>query len=439
MALFGRKKTPQTVEVPAAQPRVLAGAPEPREDGLRSLEEHVEFLCAKIEPLPAFGMGLLDGTGLTLCEDLRAYQDMPPADLARVVGVAVRAADVAHATHAAPARLFLAAELEEGDVAEGELCPGECVRVARGAIMPEGADAVVDFGSCRLHDGDVDVTVPVAAGENVRPQASIVSDGEMLLRKGAELNPRTAGQLAAAGIDRIIARPRPRVVVLAAGADLLEASARMGKDSDLYDTSSYLISSAVKDDQAQVWRVPVHTADPNVLRDAINDQLIRADLLILTTGSAREDAEMVAELLPLMGDTDIANVAFEPARTQYFTLLGEDRVPLVWLSGTPMEAYTSYVATVRPLIRTLMDKEPRVQRPVRAVATSVVRSTLGKTSHVPAILHEDGSRRVVDPLQDTDGSQLAELAAATHFIVLGEDQGTVVAGDQVRVIRLDEE
>lgn len=444
MALFGRKKNhEEVVVVEEPQPRDLPGAPTPLPDGLRAPQAHVDFLLGLIDPLPPFGMGLLDGVGLTLCEDLEADQNQPRLDMALIPGVAVRAADVAGATQDAPIRLHIAAELAEGDVAEGAIEPGEGVIVVAGSPLPDGCDAVVPpTATMGAADGGVRVFAPVQPGENIRQKGSEVAEGEVLLRRGVVLDPRTAGRLASVGIDRVIVRPRPRVVVVATGTDLIDPSVRSKKDSDNYDATSYLVAAAAKLDGAQVWRVPVRHADVSELKLAITDQLIRSDILVITTGGSRAEYDNIKAMLPELGLVDFADVAMEPGRAQGVAIVGNDdeKVPVLLLPGNPVSSYVSYIAFVRPLIRKLMAREPYAPKPMRAITTSLIRSTPGKVSMVRGIVTEEiGGRRVVEPLPTSSEHLLGDLAIANALIVIPAEVEAVRAGDPVQVLMLDEE
>lgn len=438
MALFGRKKKDSVTEAPEEVVETLPDAPEPRADGRRTLSAHRDYLLSLVEPLPPFGMQTLDAVGLALCEDLSADQDIPAVDVAAVDGYAVRCGDVVQAAQDHPVTLPVAARLSLGEQVSAEVPAGVCVRVVAGSPMPEGTAAVVPDADADDDGHDVRLRLSAQPGQYVRAKGSDIMTGETLLRESEPLTSRIVGMLAGAGIDRVMARPRPRVVVMATGAELVEPGQRLRVDSDTYDVNSYLLAAAARAEGAQVYRVGAYTRDAAELKEAITDQLIRADLIITTGGVSHDDVDLVKSVMPQLGRCDFAEVAMNPGRRQGFGLVGPDEVPLVMLPGDPMSAYVSYQVFVRPLIRQLMGARPTIPTTVRAVTQSMVRSAVGETAFVLGRLRmEAGGRRLVDPLVGHNEHQLGELAQANCLIVLSEETETVSAGSSVLVLPLD--
>lgn len=431
MALFGRKKKAPEPQ-PEVEPERLPQPPAADAAGRRDVAAQRDYLVSLVEPLPAFGMQLLDALGLPLCEDLTADQAMPTVDLAMVEGYAVAPAEVAGATPADPVVLPLAGEIGIGEEATGETPTGSCVRLVAGAPLPRGTAAVVPLEHAELRGDDVAVTLAVEPGQYVRAAGSDIAAGETLLRQGDRLNARLAGMLAGAGIDRVMARPRPRVVVIATGAELVEPGHRLRSAADTYDATSYLLAAAARDLGATVFRVGAYTRDPAELREILTDQLIRADLLI-TTGGVSEGDELLRDIVPELGMTDFAQVAMSPGEALGFGLIGDDRTPLVMLPGNPVSAHASYLAFVVPLLRTLMGDEPAEPPLQRAVAAGVVRSRVGETTLVRAVVSHEGSGRVLaTPLVTQSAHQLGELARANAVLVVPPEREVVEAGESVQ-------
>lgn len=442
MALFGRKKNAPAPVVEDEAPReTLPEAPAAREDGLRPMAAHRDYVLSLIEPLPAFGMKVLDAVGLPLTEHLEATQDIPTTDSALVEGYAVRADDTADASAASPVVLPLAGTIGIGEMATGEVEPGECVRLVAGAPMPAGTDAVVALADATESDGDVAITAPAQTGAHMRARGGDIADGEVLLRQGERLDARTVGLLAAAGIDRVMARPRPRIVVLATGGELVEPGHALAKDSDTYDANSFLLAASARALGAEVYRVGAYSADPERVKDAISDQLIRADLIISTGGVSRDDYDLVKSVLPELGLTDFCEVAMSPGSSQGFGLIGPDKIPMIMLPGNPISAYVSFQVFVRPAIRKLMGLEPTVQKLSRGVTRSVVRGVPGKVTWVRGHAEEQADGRLlVEPFQDAAGGrQLGDLARANCLIHVDEVAEAIPAGERVDLLLLDAE
>lgn len=432
MALFGWKKKRQDEEEPVVVEEVptLPPPPEPNDAGLRWVRDHCEYLLSLVDPLPPFGMQLLEAADQTLCEDLSVMSSVPPVDLATMDGYAVCSEDVDVARRAEPVELHIV------DFVDDCLEPGTAMRVQARTPMPPGADAVLPE---RLASVNGSVIIPrerIGKYDYVTRAGSSMAIGSPLMSSGDRVDARHIGLLAGAGIDKVFVRPRPRVVVLSSGDDILEPGVEMGLSDQTWDANSYLIAAAAKAAGAQVWRVGIVGNDLQKLRETVTDQLIRADLVISTTGSQR-DYERIKQVLSELGLADFTEVAMMPGRTQAFGLVGEDKVPMLLLPGNPVSAYVSFQVFVRPLLRKLMGIEQLHHTPVRAITTSLLRSALGQIQFMRGIIRSERGGRNVEPVHDPD--PLRELSRCNALIVIDESTDLVRAGESVMCWLLDED
>lgn len=400
------------------------------EDGLRSLADHRNYLLSLVEPLAPFGMQLLDAHGLAICEEITAPAPLPRASTAAADGVAVRASDFEDDE---PPLLRVV------DDVEGALPEGAGVRVEEHQVLPDGADTVVVDSMLREVHGnprELELTRRVQAGTHVRAAGSDVADGQVLVPHGVDLDPRLLGLLAGAGIDKVLARPRPRIVVISTGRGLVEPGRPLPSHRHVHDANGYMLAAAAKAEGCQVWRIGVVSDDVDEVRETISDQLIRADLVISTGGFREEDGDLLGEVVPQLGAADFAEVNISPGRPQGFALIGEDRVPMVMLPGDPFGAYVSYHAFVQPLIRKLMGTEPVVRPPVRAITRSVIRSVPGVYEFARATLTNDRGTRSVELSPRREQANLADLAGVNALVLLDEGTEVVQAGQQVQVLEL---
>lgn len=393
-------------------------------NGLRSVADHVAYLLSLVSPLKPFGMGLLEAWDQVMCEDIDSMISVPPNSTSKVDGYAVRAADLA------------AGDVHELDLVEGEerLAPRSAVAVGVGDVLPRGATSVLPASFGSVEAGRVKVVEGVVEGDYVRAAGEHLAAGTRLLSEGDVLNDRAIGMMASAGIDRVLVRPRPRVVVVSSGDELVEPGSQIHHGEDT-DSNSFMIAAAARAAGATVFRVAVHSSDPEVLRAAITDQLIRADLLISTTSGSREDYEAVSGAMADLGLTDSVDVAMSPGRTQTFGLIGAERVPMVMLPGNAVSAYVSFQAFVRPLIRRLAGATEQ-RTVVRAIARTPLRSVRGRTHLLRGNLVTASNVATVEKVSDPHA--MAELSRTNALIVMGADVDHVRAGEHVLCWPLDE-
>ncbi|MDO5735658.1 MAG: molybdopterin molybdotransferase MoeA [Propionibacteriaceae bacterium] len=427
MALFGFMKpaaavedealeVPEVVEV-EEDPPTLPEAPALDANGLRSVADHVTYLLSLVSPLRPFGMGLLEAWDQVMCEDIDSMTNVPPNNTSKVDGYAIRAADLGEGH---PQSL----ELVE---ASARLAADSAAAVGAGDVLPRGATAVLPASFGRVEAGRVHIIDAVLEGDYVRAAGEHMAVGTRLLSQGDVLSDRAIGLMASAGIDRVLVRPRPRVVVVSSGAELVEPGSQVHHGEDT-DSNSFMIAAAARAAGATVFRVALHSSDPEALRATITDQLIRADLLISTTSGRREDYEAVAQAMAELGLTDTVEVAMSPGRTQTFGLIGVERVPMVMLPGNPISAYVSFHAFVRPLIRRLAGASEH-RTVVRAVAGTPLQSVRGLTRLLRGHLVTDSHAASVDLVSDPHA--MAELSRSNALIVMDEDVENVNAGEHV--------
>ena len=431
MAWFARSKhepVETSEQVTEEEPR-LPEPPAVDAAGLRSVADHTAYLLSLVEPLRPFGMTLLDAWDQVVCEDLDSMINVPPNSTAKVEGYAVRAADLLDDEG------HLAEPLTIVDLTVDRLPAGGAAVVAPGDVLPRGANAVLPATFGTVTEGRVRLVEKVAVGEYLRAAGEHLHAGTRLLSEGDILSDRAIGLLASAGIDKVMVRPRPRVVVVSSGENLVEPGDEVSHGQSA-DANSFMIAAAAKAAGATVFRVAVHSNDPDEVRRAVTDQLIRADLVISTTGGRREDYEAVVEVMRGIGLVDSVHVAMSPGRMQTFGLIGEDRVPMLMLPGNSVSAYVTFQVFARPMIRQLMGGGTQ-HRAVRAIATQSMRSMLGQLHLLRGHVTAEGSVRQVAPVSMPHA--LGELAAANALIVVDESVDHIRAGEAVKVWLLDEE
>lgn len=415
MRLFKRRATTEVAAeevVESAPPPTLPPPPPTDASGRRAVADQRDYLLSMIEPLPAFGMYLLDAWGTAVCEDIIADTELPVDDLVAVAGYAVRASDIGELQPGTSTTL----RLREDDKVTKH---GATVQVRAGQPLPEGSDAVIPASRVKVEGGVVKVSQPVAVGDYVRWAGSEVRSGVPLMRSGDRLDARSSALLAMADIDRVLARPRPRVVVLSVADE----------DSEPADVDSHLLAAAAKSDGAQVWRVGVSMGTDRELIDVISDQLIRADLVI-ASGPLDDDAQL-PRVVARLGLSEVADVALEPGGRLGFALVGEDEIPLVMLPDDAVAAYVDYQVFVRPLIRRLMGAPVVNRAKVNLLAGGDLIGARDEVQVRFGTVREQQGEQVVVPLGRPDNPRLADLVGADAMVVLEADSAAIRLGERV--------
>jgi molybdopterin molybdotransferase len=412
---------------------------------MRSVEEHLSAILSRLRPLPPFEQHLLDAHGHYLAEDIEATRDLPAFDNSAMDGYAVRLVDVFGADQDAPAILTVEQELPAGaPPSEIELAPGTCARIMTGAPVPPGADAIVpvewtDAGA--TGDGSVRIHQAPSLAMHVRSKGEDVRAGQIVLTAGTHLGARQIGLLAGIGRDLVLVRPTPRVVVISTGAELVEPGTEPAP-GQIHDSNSYTLATAAREAGAEVYRVGMVPDEGKVLLDTIEDQLIRADLVITSGGVSMGAYEVVKETLGRLGTVEFTKVAMQPGMPQGFGVIGPDETPIFTLPGNPVSAFVSFEVFVKPALRALQGLGQLDEEPESALAAEAFSSPEGRRQFLRGKLvkHPEGGEHSVIRVTLASGSGshlMGGLAHADCLIVVPENVTRVEIGEPVRILRLE--
>ncbi|MGW5875441.1 molybdotransferase-like divisome protein Glp [Nocardiopsis terrae] len=405
---------------------------------MKSVEQHILDLLGLVATPEATELDLLQAHGTVLAEPVTSPVSLPGFDNSAMDGYAVHAADLAGATAETPARLPVVADIPAGDPEPTAIRPGLCARIMTGAPMPAGADAVVPVEWTDGGEVEVRIDRPTAPGSFVRRRGEDVSEGATVLRAGARVGAGEMGVLAAVGRRTVPVLPRPRVVVLSTGEELVEPGRPLGP-GQIYESNSYMIAAAAKEEGCEVHRHGFVGDDPAVVRDTLEGLLIRADVVITTGGVSMGAYDVVKEVLTRQGTVEFTQVAVQPGKPQGFGTIGPDRTPILTLPGNPVSAFVSFQLFVRPVLRALRGLAPDPLPSVRARLTTPVSSPLGRRSYLRAVVAGAvGSDAVpeVSPAVRQGSHQLSALADANGLLVVPEEVTEIPAGAPAEVLLL---
>jgi molybdopterin molybdotransferase len=407
-------------------------------EGLTSVDDHLARILAAIEPLPDFPQPLMDTLGLAVAEDVVAPISLPSFDNSAMDGYAVRLEDVVTATEESPVHLPVVGEIGAGQASLLALSPGTAAKIMTGAPVPAGADTVVPYEWTDRGVAQVRIDRAPGPGQHVRVAGDDVMAGDVLVSRGTVLGPRHLGLLAAVGRATVRSRPRPRVVVISTGSELREPGTELGHDS-IYDGNSFLLAAAARRAGAIAYRVGIVPDEPRAFLDAVNDQLVRADIVVTSGGVSQGDYDVVKEALTPLGSVWFGGVAMQPGKPQGFGRVGEDGTPIFTLPGNPVSSYISFQQFVLPAIRKLMGRTPYARPTVAARLTHAITSPAGRRQFVRAEHAVDKAGPSVTPVGGHGSHLIGDLASSDALVVVPEDAVSLAAGEQVQVLRLDEE
>lgn len=403
---------------------------------LKSVDAHLADIMAAVVPLAGLDMTLADAHHTVLVEDVHSTFPLPPFDNSAMDGYALRSEDVAGASTETPVTLPVVGDVAAGSTTPYTVQPGLCVRIMTGAPLPPGADAVIPVEDTDGGIAQVAIRRNVPSGFCIRRAGEDAEAGTEVLKAGTHLGAAQLGLLAAVGRDRVHVRPRPRVVVLSTGSELVEPGQPLSR-GQIPDANSALLTAAAIEAGAIAYRVGIVPDEPGELADTLEDQLIRADLIVTTGGVSVGAFDVVKEVLSRAGTVQFDRVAMQPGMPQGFGTIGPDSTPFFGLPGNPVSAYVSFEVFVRPALRRMLGVDP-ISRPiVRARSLDALTSPPGKRSYLRGWLAVEDGVYTVRAVGGAGSHLIASLAASNALVVIPEQVTSVEAGSPVNVMMLE--
>jgi molybdopterin molybdotransferase len=394
----------ELIDLDAARARVLAAVP--------------ERLAAEPVPLSA-------ALNRVLGVDVAASDEVPGFDNSAMDGFAVRAAD----TTGAPVTLPLAGESRAGHPADAPLPQGAAMAISTGAMLPEGADAVVRVEDTERGEGDVEVRVAVDAGRDVRRAGDDVRAGATVLRAGTRLGPAELGVLASVGVAEVSCARRPIVGVLTTGDELIGAD-EPGRPGAVRDTNSVTVQALAMEAGAGVaalGRVPDE-------REATIDALragLGTDALVVCGGVSVGTHDHVKPALEELGvEPAFWGVALRPGKPTWFGTRGDTLV--FGLPGNPVSAMVTFHLFVRPALLALAGAD-RSRTVAEATMDEPYAKAPGRAHAVRCVLEARADGWHVRPTGPQGSHVLTSMLGAGALAVLPAERGDVAAGERVEI------
>jgi molybdopterin molybdotransferase len=443
------------------------------EGRLHGVEEARDAVLARVPPRgEPETVDTAAALGRVLARDEVAAVTLPPWDNSAMDGYAILAADVAGATEKEPARLAVTGEVPAGGAAREAVRHGSAIRIATGAPIPPGADAVVpvelttplDEAGMRGRRGR-DAIGPVPAGilvhttveqgQHVRRRGGDLEAGATILTAGSALTPASIALASGAGLATLSVHRRPRVAVLATGNEVRPGGSELG-EAGIPDANGPGLRALVAASGAE----PV---DLGIAPDELDEVVRRlrgaldagVDAIVVAGGVSVGPYDVVKLAFEAVGEIGLWRVAVQPGKPFAFgtaprrgTALGGHAL-LFGLPGNPVSSFVTFELFVRPAIRALAGQRDLLRPVDRAVLLDEVRTAANRRAflRVTAERDDDGSPsrdeagRVRVRLSHGPAGQgshvLSALAAADALAVVPEEVETHRAGDPVQLWWLD--
>jgi molybdopterin molybdotransferase len=351
--------------------------------------------------------------------------DVPPFDRAAMDGYAVLAEDTFGAGRYEPKVLRSIETVYTGQVASRRVARGECIAIATGAPMPDGADAVVMVEETEKGDGaDVRVFTPVYPRQHVGRRAADIAAGQTVLAIGDFLTPSRIGALAATGVLEVNVFAKPRVSILSTGDEIAAPGAPLGP-GQISDINQFTLS-AIIDAHGGVAVTRPTVPDTIAQLIAAIDAATADDILVFSGGSSVGERDLIVDAVQRMGEVTFHGIAVKPGKPTLFGRIGHQ--PVLGMPGYPTSCLSNAYLLLVPLLRRMARLPDYHPRTVRLPLARRIVSTTGR--------HQFYTVRIADgtavPAFKASGD-ITSMAHADGYFEIPAQTDIVEAGELVDV------
>lgn len=360
--------------------------------------------------------------------DVTSLLDSPPFSRSTMDGYALMAQNTLSSSPNNPAELTIIDRIGAGSMSHTIVEEGKAVKIATGAPIPQGADAVVMEEYTQEQGNKLLVESSLTPGENVSFQGEDVKKGDVIIKNGVFLQPQDLALIASGGYVEVTVYRKPRIAVLITGSELVMPSPGI-KGPEVVNSNHYTLKALVESSLA----IPtLHHVEDDVLKveNEFERLLQTHDALITTGGTAISKGDVVVEVADELGEVLIHGVAMRPGKPFAFGKVNDK--PVFMLSGYPVAAMVQYDILVRKNLEKMQNihNSPKL---VEKTTSRKIPSTLGRTDYVRA--RTDGDKVV--PLNIKGSTIIRSMVNSNCYIVIEENLEGVAEGEKCEVLLYD--
>lgn len=395
---------------------------------LISLDEARAILLADVAPLEPETLPIAACGGRTLAVDLVAARNQPPDPVSAMDGYAVREEDAV-----AGATLKVIGDAPAGVPFAGSVAPGNAVRIATGGVVPEGADRIVIQEIAMRAGETIRIVEPPGAARYVRPAGCDFAAGQMLAHAGEPLTAARLGLAAAANLDALCVRRRPRILILASGDELREPGSAL-TPGVIVNSAAYALAELVAAWGGVAIRHPILSDDRARCEAQLREAGLDADIILPLGGASVGERDVLRPVLAGLGaQIRFERIAVQPGKPCWHALFADGRLVL-GLPGNPASAFVCAHLLLKPLMLALLGRAGNDPLVAAALTRSMPEGADREVYWRARLRADDAGRLAVTPDERQDSSLQTPLASANALIRRLPGAPAAAAGDLAEVL-----
>lgn len=396
---------------------------------LLSIDDALDRIKAAVKPVNSTEKAALkNALGRVLAESVYSPIDIPHDRNAAMDGYAFASRDIADGQVFV---LTLAGVSWAGRPFEGQLQPGQCVRIFTGAVVPEQADSVIMQEHVQVQEQTIHFPADTRAQQNIRKIGEDVKQGTCLIAEPKKLTAVDLGLLASAGIAEVTVKRQLKIAYFSTG-DELTALGRPLESGKIYDSNRIMLGGLLTDPGYSIVDLGVVPDNKQLLEDSFIEASKNFDVIITTGGASVGEADYVKEILQSCGEVNFWKIAIKPGKPLAFGRIGQ--CYFFGLPGNPVAVVVTFQQVVAPALKQLAGAPSFKPLRFTATCTSALKKSPGRQEYQRGILSQDENGEFFVVSAGQQGSHiLSSMSQSDCYIVLPEECKGVQAGDKVTV------
>ena len=380
-----------------------------------SVDEARERMLDTIPVLPSEKREILNCTDYVLAAELYATENIPPFDNSAMDGFAVRAADVKDATQENPAVLSVIELIAAGYAPTKQVAAGQAARIMTGAMMPDGADAVVMQEVTQQDTDKVKIFESVDETDNVRFAGESVAEGQQVMGKGKHLRPPEISMLASLNCAEVSVYRKPTVAIVSTGDELTPLGEPL-EPGKIRDSNRYGLYAQVEEAGGIPIDMGIAPDDEAETERIFRAALAKADALITSGGVSVGEHDVVKTVLAKLGEINFWRVAMKPGKPQAYGIA--DGKPIFGLPGNPVSSLVVFELFVRPALLKMAGHKTLLRPTFKATLTETVTNRDGRVNYMRAILTTSDGQITAETTGPQGSGILHSLVLANGLITI---------------------
>jgi molybdopterin molybdotransferase len=374
---------------------------------------------------------LVEALGRVLANNMVAQEDYPVEPTSAMDGYALIYEDLkSHKT------LQIAGDNPAGSDTIATVESGMCIKTFTGSLMPSRSDTLIPTENVRVQDGTIIIEKPVSFGFAVRPKGESYNKDDVLIPQGTKLTFAHIGVMAGLNTVMVDVVQKPRVSIVATGAELLDIGEPQRHTGQIRSSNSYTLEALVMQLGGVAVQMGIVGDEKKAILERFENALSSSDIVVSTGGVSVGDYDFVKEIVPKLGaEVVFKGVNIKPGQHVMVAQRGEKFI--VSLPGFAYSSTVTFILYVAPLMARLMGTNNPYE-PLEATLKAPFKKHSKKSEFTACNLTFEEGRYWVDFEGKKSGSSaiLTNLLGDAALMLCDEEDGDLETGTQVRVIKL---